>query len=270
MKSKWIWFIAKRYIFRKQKKSPSSALSITGIATGVFALIVIIAVMNGFQLSFIESILEISSYHIRIKSIPVESIEEARGILLSLPGIQAAVPFNEFQGLIRGRQGGQRPALIRGIPANISDIDSSFMQRFDFVDGYFNLNEENSVILGTEMARRLGGLWVGDSISIFSIPALFMDTETHSDADSQTFIISGIFRTGFYEYDDSLAFINIEHAAYFSQDDPSIGIKLRNRFNDRNSLYASIDALSVSNQFDEAIFSSWRDYNKSFFGALRT
>jgi lipoprotein-releasing system permease protein len=64
LKNKWIWFVASRYIFKGRFNSP--VLSVLGIAVGVLALIVIIAVMNGFQLGFIESILEISSYHLRL------------------------------------------------------------------------------------------------------------------------------------------------------------------------------------------------------------
>ena len=116
MNYKWIWFIAARYIFRKRKKSPAPVLSILGIATGVLALIVILAVMNGFQLGFIESILEISSYHLRIGPIAGGDIEDARKAVLDVPGIKAAVPFREFQGLVQGRGGGQQAAIIRGLP----------------------------------------------------------------------------------------------------------------------------------------------------------
>ncbi|MDR1858337.1 MAG: ABC transporter permease, partial [Treponema sp.] len=102
MRFKWIWFVAARYIFRRRKMSPSPVLSILGIGTGVLALVVIIAVMNGFQMGFIESILEISSYHLRVGSLPGEKMEEATELLLAAPGIEAAVPFRDFQGLARG------------------------------------------------------------------------------------------------------------------------------------------------------------------------
>ena len=59
--SRWIGFVALRYVSRGRKNSPSPIFSVLGIATGVLALMVIISVMNGFQLGFIESILEISS-----------------------------------------------------------------------------------------------------------------------------------------------------------------------------------------------------------------
>ena len=129
---KWIWFVAARYIFRKRKKSPSIALSIIGIATGVLALIVIISVMNGFQLGFIESILEVSSYHLRIGPAPVESAQEAREALLAIPGISAVVPFNDFQGIVRGRRAGQQPAMVRGLPPNAPELDPGMAAHLAF------------------------------------------------------------------------------------------------------------------------------------------
>jgi lipoprotein-releasing system permease protein len=50
---RWISFIAFRYISRGRRNSPSPVFAVLGIVTGVLALTVIIAVMNGFQLGFI-------------------------------------------------------------------------------------------------------------------------------------------------------------------------------------------------------------------------
>jgi lipoprotein-releasing system permease protein len=99
LKNKWILFIASRYILKGRSNSP--VLAILGIATGVLALIVIIAVMNGFQLGFIESILEISSYHLRTESFSEDKINDLRDKLLEIKGVKAAVPFKEFQALAR-------------------------------------------------------------------------------------------------------------------------------------------------------------------------
>ena len=58
-------FLGMRYLKAKRKQafiSVITLISILGVMTGVMALIVVLAVMNGFQLGFIESILEISSY----------------------------------------------------------------------------------------------------------------------------------------------------------------------------------------------------------------
>jgi len=266
MNFKWIWFIAARYIFRKRKKSPAPVLSILGIATGVLALIVILAVMNGFQLGFIESILEISSYHLRIGPISGGDIEELRKAVLAVPGIKAAAPFREFQGLVQGRRGGQQAAIVRGVPPNAPEMDAGMAGRLIFEEGSFGFEKKSDALLGAELARRLG-LRSGDEFTLFSIPSIF---NASGDDGLQTFIVAGIFRTGFYEYDTSWIFIDIDGAAAFSESGPVLGIKLKNRFHDQQALDLVRKNLANNPAFAGAAFSSWRDYNRSFFGALRT
>ena len=271
MSFKWISFIAARYIFRPQKKSPSPVLSILGIGTGVFALIVILAVMNGFQLGFIESILEISSYHLRVGSLPAEKIDEARSQLLTVNGIEAAVPFCEFQGLVRGKRGGQQTALIRGLPPNATELDPAMARRLEFEEAYFNLEDGQSALLGAELARRLG-VRTGDEITMFSIPSIFSaaDNDENESGGLRSFTVTGIFRTGFYECDTTWIFIHIDSAAFFSETGPVLGIKLKNRYHDRQALELARKTLGEIPGFEKSVFSSWRDYNRSFFGALRT
>ena len=270
---RWIWFVAARYIFRKQKKSPSVILSVMGIATGVLALIVIISVMNGFQLGFIESILEISSYHVRIDSVAPEMHQEAREVLLAIPGIDAVVPFREFQGIIRGRLGGQHAGLVRGVPAGAPAMDPGMMERLEFEWGSFDLYESYNALLGAELARRMG-VGIGDNITIFSIPSIFavgeIGADTEDAAGSSVFTVAGIFRTGFFEYDMGWVFVGIDDATAFSDGDPVLGVKIANRFHDRRMLEAARRALEGRPGFEAAGFSSWREYNRAFFGALRT
>jgi lipoprotein-releasing system permease protein len=271
MNFRWIWFIAARYTFRKQKKSPSSVLSILGIATGVLALIVIIAVMNGFQLGFIESILEISSYHLRAGPLAAGPAAAVADTVLGIPTVEAAVPFLEFQALVRGRRGGQHAALVRGLPADALQRDTAMARRLEFEEGFFYLGDERNILLGAELVRRLG-LRMGDEITLFSIPSLFSagDNEDDEDAGLVTFVIAGIFRTGFYEYDTGWSFVNIKSAAAFCDTGPVLGIKLKNRFHDQRALELVRAGLETQSGMENAAFTSWRDYNRSFFGALRT
>ena len=282
----WIWYVAARYIFKGRGNSPSPVLAILGIATGVLVLIVILAVMNGFQLSFIESILEISSYHLRLESFPAEKTKETRNILATLPGINAVLPFREFQGIVRGSRSGQQAAAIRGLPADALELDPALGARLEFEAGSFDIKDRRSALLGAELAGRLG-VGIGDEITLFSIAGILSGgggaigavgtdgAESKTDgtdegAGAQTFTVAGIFRTGFYEYDTSWGFINIESAEAFSESGVILGTKLKNRFQDRQVLETARQAFSGRAGFEEIKFSSWRDYNRSFFGALRT
>jgi lipoprotein-releasing system permease protein len=270
MNFRWIWFIASRFIFRKQRKSPSPVLSILGIATGVFALIVIITVMNGFQLGFIESILEVSSYHLRAGPLSYAVAENAAAAVKTVSQVEAAVPFREFQALLRGRRGGQQSAIVRGLPPDALKRDSAMAARLIFEEGDFDLGDERNMLLGAELARRLG-LRAGSEVNLFSIPSIFSATdEENEDSGLQVFTVTGIFRTGYYEYDMSWAFVNIKSAEFFSGGDTVLGIKLKNRFNDHKMRERLQKNMGSWPGFNNARFTSWRDYNRAFFGALRT
>ena len=266
MKNKWVLFVASRYIFKGRGNSP--VLSVLGIAVGVLALIVIIAVMNGFQLGFIESIVEVSSYHLRLESIPPARIAGVLEDVRSVPSVKSAVPFMEFQALARGRRSAQQAVLARGVPQDALEQDAGMKAKLEFEAGFFDISDTDSVLLGTELARRLG-LGLGDEVTLFSITGIMSANE--EDEGRDTFKIKGIFRTGYYEYDCSWAFINIENKNIFAdKDNLMIGVKISSRFNDRHALEQVKKQLSPLPGGEEIKFSSWRDYNRSFFGALRT
>jgi lipoprotein-releasing system permease protein len=265
-KTRWIGFVAARYVSRGRRNSPSPVLAILGIATGVLALTVILAVMNGFQLGFIESILEISSCHLRVESFPAERAEELAGRIEKIPGTLAAVPFREFQGLIRGERGTQHGAAVRGLPPDALERDAGMKARLQFEAGSFDLSEPRSILLGAELARRLPAR-PGDEVTLFSISGILSSgSEDDGGAGSRTFIVKGIFRTGFYEYDAGWSFIGIDEAEQLSGADMVMGVKLKNRWQDRQILALLKEALGG----EGLKFSSWQDYNRAFFGALRT
>jgi len=262
LKKSWVLFVASRYIFKGRSSSP--VLAVLGIAVGVLALIIIIAVMNGFQLGFIESILEVSSYHLRIENINSDNIGEVRDIVLSIPGVRAALPFKEYQAIARGRRASQQAVLIRGVNDNTPEIDTGMLSKLEFEDGFFDISNQDNALLGAELARRLS-VNTGDSVTLFSITGL-MSAEEGTGVD--TYKVTGIFRTGFYEYDCSWVFLNMEHPSFLvNESDLKLGIKLVNRFNDKNILEQAKKKMA---SYEGIKLTSWRDYNRSFFGALRT
>jgi lipoprotein-releasing system permease protein len=257
----WIGFVASRYVRRGRGNSPSPVFAILGIATGVLALTVIIAVMNGFQLSFIESILEISSYHVRISGIPPEDADSLADELRGVPGLVAAVPFRDFQALRRGGRSSQRGIQIRALPPAALEKDRGMASRLEFQAGSFNITGDKSILLGTELARSLA-VRLGDEVTLFSIDDLF----SGQGPGVNNFTVTGIFRTGYYEYDTALGFVNLETGLRISGGEAVVGLKLRNRWQDSAALASLASRPSIS----PGMLSSWRDYNRAFFGALRT
>jgi lipoprotein-releasing system permease protein len=261
LKKSWILFVASRYIFKGRSSSP--VLAVLGIAVGVLALIVIIAVMNGFQLGFIESILEVSSFHLRVESFDKDKIDELQKIMLGIHGVKAVVPFKEYQAIARGKRTNQQAVLVRGLGENALEIDKAMESKLEFENGSFDISNNKNILLGSELAYRLG-LSIGDEINLFSLTGIL----SQDDGSSFNGKVTGIFRTGYYEYDCSWAFINIENDSFLqNESDLILGVKLANRFTDKTALEQVRKKLSA---YEEIKISSWRDYNRSFFGALRT
>jgi lipoprotein-releasing system permease protein len=269
---KWIGFVAFRYMRgrRRNSTSPAPVLAILGIAVGVLALTVIIAVMNGFQLGFIESILEISSYHLRIDSFPpgpegaalIEKIE-------TLSSVVSAVPFHEIQGITQGRRSSQTGAVVRGLPPDALKRDRGMAEKLVFEGGSFDLRGEDSILLGAELARRLG-LKLQDQFTLVSVSGDILSA-IGREGENSRFIVTGIFRTGFYEYDLSWGFINLQRASLLAGETerPVLGIKLKSRWQVENALQ-QVRSLLASEGMGGLEVHSWREYNRAFFGALRT
>lgn len=261
----WIVFVARRYFKAKRRDRgiASGLLSVAGIAVGVMTLLSVLAVMNGFQMGFIEDILEVSSYHLRVS--PAEAggtVEELTDTIAALRPVLSAVPFAESKTLIIGNFTEPRACAVRGVPPDVMSRDGGFREQVEMVRGAFDIEDGASIVLGDELARYLG-VRVGERVSLLTVPSrpsLLMRPEERS------FRVSGVFRTGYYEYDVGLGFVGLSTMRDISPRTPvRIGVKLRNRFRDRSVRLAVQQAVG-----ERAVaVASWREYNRAFFGALR-
>ncbi len=267
MKSlEWVFFTARRYLKerRTSRTLAASFLSTAGIAVGVLTLVVVMGVMNGFQLGFIEDILEIRSYDLRVNGIPDECSLDAAALLQGVSGVKAAVPFLETQTLARGRFGSFEAVEVRGIPSGIGQIDPGLVAQLNLIDGKLDLS--SGLVIGRELARAVG-VRTGD---IMTLAALSGSGYAGLIPASRELPVVGIFQSGFYEYDRGLVFSSMENVQSLASgiDHPVIGIKLKNRYR-ISSAMASVAKALEDNGFDASGLVSWREFNRSFFGALR-
>ncbi|MCR5606563.1 MAG: ABC transporter permease, partial [Treponema sp.] len=151
----WIYFVSKRFsrVDRKGRSAVTSFLASLGIFFGVMTLIVTLSVMNGFQMGFIEAIMEISSYHLRVSDL--ENENEFLSFCKDEPSISSVVPFYEAQSLMVGRRGRQSAAVVRALPKNVLDMDLGFKEQLSVYSGSFDLSSPNSILLGSELSRKL-------------------------------------------------------------------------------------------------------------------
>ncbi|MGP1576056.1 MAG: FtsX-like permease family protein [Treponema sp.] len=254
----WIFFVLRRFnaADTKGRSAITGVFSMLGIAFGVTALIVILSVMNGFQRSFIDTILQISSAHIRL-----EGSEDQIACAQQQAGIDAFYRFAEAQTLIQGNYGRQYPALLRAVPASILTDDAGFARTIHLKEGRFALETPASIVLGYELAKNLS-VGTGNTISIL---ALAGTANTDIFPENTELIITGLIKTGYYAIDSSFAFISnhtYQHLCGVS-DTVSALVKLKNPEYDRSYLAALQKAVPGIKA------ESWRTYNHAFFGALR-
>ncbi len=263
----WILFVAGRYFRTKRKVgriSPQS-LQVAGITVGVMTLVTVLGVMNGLQLGFIEDILEISSYHLRIDTGADRVDESMLEDLRSMKGVRAALPFIDIQTMGKGMFEDFESILIRCVPEDTPNYDRGLVDQLGIYRGSFDLGE-GSIVIGYEYALE-GGIHIGDTLSLVSLASGGAELLS---PDTVEFTVTGLFRSGYYDFDRSLAFISLSDysllAAPGGDSGLTLGIKLEDRFKDLKALEAIVRTLGVPG----SSIISWREYNRSFFGALKT
>ncbi len=262
MNLRFLGVVAARYLRsrRGSRGGTSTVLSVIGVAVGVMTLTAVLAVMNGFQSGFIASILEVSSYHLQIQGVP--GAEPDRSLLRqvrSLPAVQAVVPFRELQVIAQGRFEAQRGCVLRAVPEAVRREDPGFAAHMEMVEGAFDLSQPGTVVLGVELARHLG-LTAGQTL-----PVLTLAGSSFSDLDPvrRDLTITGLFRSGYYEFDLGLGFVSLATGRALSpQGELTYGVKLHDRFRDRQAIRRLHEA-GIPYRI-----ASWREFNRAFFGAL--
>jgi len=259
----WIASVSKRFsrVDRKGRSAVTSALATLGIGFGVMTLIVVMSVMNGFQMSFIDSILEISSYHVRAVEVPAENEKSLLEFCQQNKRIKSCSPFYEAQALMTGRKGGANSVILRAVEPDCIEKDSGMKKELTMVLGSFNLEEKDSIVLGSSLARKLG-VGIGDEVNLLVMSG-GSDVELFSQ--DRLFTVSGIFSCGYAEINNGFGFVSIDAAKeYFgSGAKKQWGIKLKN-YTDDMIVCGGIEKLLPGVKIN-----SWREYNKTFFGALR-
>jgi len=251
----WINHIALRWFTKGTDTSTSFIPAAAGIAIGVTALIVIISVMNGFQMGFIESVLELDSYHLRIARQATVTIDQ----ISSLPQIRTVMAFSETRTMIRNQAGSLLPVKLKFIPDNPEHLDPELGSRLNLIQG--SLQNTDGILIGNEMARRLR-VATGDTLSLLVLKSSVADGLNTELAELE---VKGIYNSAYYEFDSGLAFLSESAIPDLLPEGLEFwGIMLKDRFDDILVMSQLID-LGIPLEDIE----SWRTYNKAFFGALR-
>ena len=207
-------FIGFRYLKAKKSQgivSFNTILSITIVFLGVFILIIVISVMNGFQSAIKDKILDVNN-HIEVLNYPISrdrmirNYESIKNKILPLKGIKSAEPYIESLALFRFRENISSVA-VRGM-GNTGNIPNDFAKFI--TEGEKKFSPEKEVFVGSEMAIN-NGIKLGDKIEIFVAKGR-LTARTGNQLGKSLFKVIGFFKTHYYEYDTSLIVISLKSA----------------------------------------------------------
>ena len=260
---RWIFDVSRRFasVDRKSRSSATSFLAVLVICFGVMSLVTVVSVMNGFQMSFVNAIMELSSFHIRVSNLESQAEADFLDSCADSKEIRCVSPFYESQALLVGNKSKESAGIIRGVDARTCEFDEGFAREIKIVSGSFDLSSADSIVLGSYLAQSLG-VTTGNTVNLLALSG-GKDVELLSQ--NRQFKVTGIFECGYYDINQGYAFVSLEAARmYFGEDAPVFyGIKIRRPQND------GFVSAAIKNPFPDAAVQSWREYNRTFFGALR-
>ena len=260
---RWIFDVSRRFasVDRKSRSSATSFLAVLVICFGVMSLVTVVSVMNGFQMSFVNAIMELSSFHIRVSNLESQAEADFLDSCADSKEIRCVSPFYESQALLVGNKSKESAGIIRGVDARTCEFDEGFAREIKIVSGSFDLSSADSIVLGSYLAQSLG-VTTGNTVNLLALSG-GKDVELLSQ--NRQFKVTGIFECGYYDINQGYAFVSLEAAhMYFGEDAPVFyGIKIRRLQND------GFVSAAIKSRFPDAAVQSWREYNRTFFGALR-
>ena len=236
-----------------------SIFSFLGIMLGVAILIIVMSVMNGFKTDLTNKILGLNP-HIIIQS---NGLKFEKNFISSLKkkfkDIQISKTFSGEAIVITNNKA--KGIIIKGID-NKNKESLKFLKE-NIRSGKIQSFKKNTAFIGSELAFNLN-LEVGDKINLTS--SSFVATPFGGMPKQDTLIVSGIFNTGFYEFDQNFVFVNIVDAlSIFDKNinDQNLEIYIK------NPMEADVLKKTIQELNHNFFVYTWSDLNKSFFNALK-
>ncbi len=207
-------FVASRYLFARRKQAfiyVISLMSILGVALGVGALVIVLGVYNGLTTDMRDKILGANAHGIVMSHLPGAFARkpDLAERICAVPGVTGATPFI-YTEVMLSTPGGVKGVVLRGIdPATAPKVLSILQSlRTGSVDG-LKTSGTPGIIIGEELARRLN-LVLGSRVNLLSPSG--QRSSTGYSPRIRPFEIAGIFKTGMFEYDSTLAFVTLAAA----------------------------------------------------------
>ena len=214
------WFIGLRYLKAKRKQtfiSIITVISIVGVTVGVMALIIVLSVMSGFESTLKEKILGTQADLVLMKATQegMDHYEEVLKKVESVKGVVSAAPFI-FSQVMLSSESGVSGVVLKGIDPDQEGRVTELARNIK-AGNLQNLKTGGEgdlpgILLGVELAKHLN-LSVNDPIQVIS--PLGTMTPMGMMPKMKRFRVVGVFQSGMYEFDNTIAYISLDSAQKF-------------------------------------------------------
>jgi lipoprotein-releasing system permease protein len=266
------WFISLRYLKAKRKQtfiSIITVISIAGVTVGVMALIVVLAVMSGFEKTLKEKILGTQAQLHLLKATQegMDHYEEVTKRVEEVKGVVSAAPFIISQVMLSS-ESNVFGVVLKGIDPDregrVTELAKNLKAgRLDDLKGSKEIDPPG-IILGVELAKHLS-VSLNDPIQVIS--PLGTVTPMGMMPKMKRFRVKGIFYSGMYEFDNTMAYVSLESAQkFFSMGDRVTGIEIKT-----DDIYGVKEiGREIRRRMGFPFWTKdWMEMNRNLFSALR-
>ena len=264
------WLVALRYLRSRNKPAVLrlvSWLSVLGIAAGVATLIVALAMNTGFRSALQERLLAVSA-HVHLSRPGSAGIADYLSVadrLRSVPGVAGASPAL-YQTVLLSTGNQARGLVLKGVDPNVEGQTNHVFAHMSGVPAAFAADKDGiaALLLGRVLAQDLK-IAAGDYVTLTSPQGRL--TPFGVVPRTRRFLVSGVFESGFYDYDANWGFVTLGSAqALAGAGDVANVIEVRLNQADRAAAAAPELAGKAGNGF---VARTWAEENRALFRALR-
>lgn len=265
------FFVALRYLKAKRRQAAISVItviSVLGVMAGVCALVVALAINNGFRRELEQRLLGATAdvTLLRASSDGIARYEELTERLSRLPHVVATAPALYEQVLVSSHSRAQG-VVLKGVDPQRETRVGDLLTRLK--EGSLaglsqNFPNADPIIVGKDLAKSLG-VFVGDTVLVTSPQGYLTPLEVVPKF--RHFRVVGVFDSGFYDFDASWAFTNL-NAAQRLFDLANVASIIQFKIDDIYRAEAVAQAIrqAAGEGFDTT---TWMEQNRSLFSALR-
>lgn len=209
-------FVALRYLTRRKGLFAiiTTLIGVAGVSVGVAALITTLSVMNGFQSDIKTKVIGAQSHILVFGRMPASTYPEQIRKIEQIPLVEAASPHIYGQAIL-SYDGQSVGLVVRGLdPEQEKKINSlsRSLTEGSFAPKDWAADAPAPLVLGTELAAGLGAD-VGDDVVLISPQSI--STSAGMFPKMKKFRVSGLLRTGYYEFDNTIAYAGLADASDF-------------------------------------------------------